>query len=382
MPEAGEAWAAAESLSAAVERGNFVGWDPYDALASPALRAVGRTPVLRQVAIQGVKAVPFNPRRLLGVPATENSKALALFVSAYARLARLEPEGRFAGVALALAERLEGRALPTGEGSAGWGYPFDVQTRWGYYPRTRPNAVATSFAAHALMDVEAIAPPGRFAAAVDAALEYAGSRLLVEEGEDAFFAYYQGSRAPIHNASLLVASVYARRGRGADALPALRYTLARQRPDGSWPYGEESGVEWVDGYHTAFILWSLGRAIEAGADPDASSRALAGALDFFLDRLVDPDGAVRASPGSRYPVDIHSCASSVWALADLRSRDTRALAASDRILGWTLANMRRDDGRFAFQKRRLFRASVPYTRWSDGHMLLALSEYLTAKSDD
>jgi hypothetical protein len=91
---------------------------------------------------------------------------------------------------------------------------------------------------------------------------------------------------------------------------------------------------------------------------------------------------VRASPGSRYPVDIHSCASSVWALADLRSRDTRALAASDRILGWTLANMRRDDGRFAFQKRRLFRASVPYTRWSDGHMLLALSEYLTAKSDD
>jgi hypothetical protein len=69
------------------------------------------------------------------------------------------------------------------------------------------------------MDVEAIAPPGRFAAAVDAALEYAGSRLLVEEGEDAFFAYYQGSRAPIHNASLLVASVYARRGRGADASP-------------------------------------------------------------------------------------------------------------------------------------------------------------------
>src|SRR5262245_12858801 len=141
MAEAGAARAAVDSLSAALERSNFVGWDPYDALASPALRAVGRTPLLRQAATQGLKALAFNPRRLLGVPATENSKALALFTSAYARLARLEPDGRFAGLALALAERLEGRALPMGDGAAGWGYPFDVQTRWGYYPRTRPNAV-------------------------------------------------------------------------------------------------------------------------------------------------------------------------------------------------------------------------------------------------
>ena len=43
--------------------------------------------------------------------------------------------------------------------------------------------------------------------------------------------------------------------------------------------------------------------------------------------------------------------------------------------------MRREDGRFAFQKRRLFRASFPYARWSDGHMLLALSEYLTATAN-
>jgi hypothetical protein len=316
--------------------------------------------------------MPFNARRVLGVPAKENSKALALFVSAYARLARLEPEARFAGLALALAERLERRALPSGDGK-GWGYPFDVQTRWGYYPSTQPNAVVTAFAAHALMDVEGLAPPGRFSQAVDGALAYARSRLLVQEGEEAFFAYYHGSRVPIHNASLLVASMFARAESKEDALPALRYTLARQRPDGSWPYGEGPGLDWVDGYHTAFVLWSLGHLVE--------SQTLTAALDFFLARLVDPDGAVRASPESRYPVDIHSCASSVWALSDLHERDPRALGTAGRILDWTLANMRRDDGRFAFQRRRFFRDSVPYTRWSDGHMLLALSQYLTASAD-
>jgi hypothetical protein len=372
MAEAAQARTAADSLSAALERSDFVGWDPYDALASPGIRAVARTPLLRQAAIQGLKILPFNPRRVLGVPPKENPKALALFVSAYARLARLEPDGRFAGLALALAERLERLALPSGDG-AGWGYPFDVQTRWGYYPGTQPNAVVTSFAAHALMDVDELAPPDRFTPAVDSALAYARSRLLVEEGEEAFFAYYDGSRVPIHNASLLVASMFARREHEDDALPALRYSLARQRPDGSWPYGERPGLDWVDGYHTAFVLWSLGRMID--------KEGLTAGLDYFSAHLVDPDGAVRASPESRYPVDIHSCASSIWALSDLHERDPRSLETAGRILDWTLANMRREDGRFAFQKRRLFRTSVPYARWSDGHMLLALSEYLTATAN-
>jgi hypothetical protein len=379
MVERAEAQAAADTLSAALERSDFVGWDPYDALASPTIRALARTPMLRQAAIQGLKTVPFNPRRVLGVPPTENPKALALFVSAYARLAKVDPVGRYSGLALALGERLEGHAMKAGGGAgAGWAYPFDVQTRWGYYPRTRPNAVVTTFAAHALMDVEELAPPGRFVPAVDSALEFARSSLTVEQGGESYFAYYEGSKIPIHNASLLVASLFARRGRPEDALPALRYSLQRQRPDGSWPYGDRSDLGWVDGYHTAFVLWSLQQALSIEEEAERSGEALDRALDYFLARFVDPDGAIRASPDSRYPVDIHSCASSVWALSALHERDRRALPTAGRVLGWTLAHMRREDGRFAFQRRRLMRASVPYARWSDGHMLLALAEYVTA----
>lgn len=377
MVERAEAQAAADSLSAALERSDFVGWDPYDALASRRIRALARTPLLRQTAIQGLKALPFNPRRVLGVPPTENPKALALFVSAYARLAKVEPEGRYAGLALALADRLEGRAMKAG-GGEGWAYPFDVQTRWGYYPRTKPNAVVTTFAAHALMDAEELAPPGRFAPSIDSALGFARSSLAVEQGGESYFAYHEGSKVPIHNASLLVASLFARRGPAEDALPALRYSLRRQRPDGSWPYGERSDLGWVDGYHTAFVLWSLHRALNVEEKAVRLGEALDRALDFFLARFVDPDGAVRASPDARYPVDIHSCASCVWALSALHERDKRALPTAERVLGWTLAHMRRDDGRFAFQRRRLLRASVPYVRWSDGHMLLALAEYVSA----
>jgi hypothetical protein len=269
--------------------------------------------------------------------------------------------------------------MPAGDG-VGWGYPFDVQTRWGYYPHTSPNAVVTSFAAHALMDVDELAPGAGFGPSVDAALAYAGSQLAVEQGSEGFFAYYEGSNAAIHNASLLVASVFARRGRFEEARPALRYSLTRQLPDGSWPYGDAPGLGWVDGYHTAFILWALDQASVLPEEAQSTVEALARGLDFFLGKLVDDDGVVRASPEARYPVDIHACSSSVWALSALHGRDPRALKAAERVLAWTLANMRRNDGRFAFQRRRLFRASVPYARWSDGHMLLALAEFLGATS--
>jgi hypothetical protein len=379
MASPAQARAAVESLSAALERNDFAGWDPYDALASPVIRRLARAPVLRQVAIQGLKAAPFNLRRALAVPQTENAKGLAPFVPAYARLARLDPDSRFGELALALAERLEGHAVRM-IGGVGWGYPFDVQTRWGYYRRGQPNGVVTSFAVHALMDVEPLASEGRFSALLDSALGWARSSLRVVRGGDAFYAYYQGSDTPIHNANLLVASALARYGDEDAARPALRFSLSRQRPDGSWAYGQGDNLRWVDGYHTAFVLWALHRLQSVSAERERTDAALARALDYFLSRLVDPDGAVRASPARRYPVDIHSCASSVWALADLRELDGRALRTAGRILDWTLAQMRRDDGRFAFQRRRLVRASVPYTRWSDGHMLLALSEFLAASA--
>jgi hypothetical protein len=50
------------------------------------------------------------------------------------------------------------------------------------------------------------------------------------------------------------------------------------------------------------------------------------------------------------------------------------------VLAWTLANLRRRDGRFAFQRHRRYRNSTSYIRWNDAHMLLALSSVARARS--
>jgi hypothetical protein len=378
LVDASRARDAARNLSTALEREGFAGVDPYDALASPALRRLAVTPLARRAAIQALRRSPVDVRRLLGVPRLVHTKALALLVSAFARLARAEDDARFGRLSLELAQQLADRAIDAG-GGAGWGYDFDVQTRWGYYRRGEPNAVVTAFAVNALLDAVELGGPERFGELARGGVAYARSELLVEEGDEAFFAYVKGSRVPIHNASLLVASLVARAAPDETALAdaAVHYSLARQRADGSWPYGDGEGLGWVDGFHTAYVLGAL--AVWERATGSARARsALDRGLELYLARLIDPDGAARASLDSRYPVDVHACTSAISVLSALAPYDERCLPTAGRVLTWTLENMRRRDGRFAYRRGRLLANRIAYVRWSDSHALHALASYLEA----
>jgi len=376
----------ASRLSAALEAIDFEGWDPYDALSSTVIRAAARTPLARRVAIQSFKRLPINLRRFAGMQPRRQTKALALCVSAYTRLARLPGFHQSQALVDALADDLARRAVPNGRG-VGWAYDFDVQTRWGFYTAGKPNGVVTAFAIHALFDASDMpdADP-RFDELAKRACRGALETLLVRTPCGQYFGYYQGTRIPIHNANLLVASALARCPEAESdvaeaAKSAVSFTVSHQRPNGSWPYGEGHGLEWVDGYHTAYNLVSLHRYLESAKVP-AIEAALDRGLAFYIDHLFEPSGAPRATDERLYPIDIHGASSAIWALATLRSRSPDALLLAELVLDWTLAHMQRGDGRYAFQLHARHRNSIPYVRWSDAHMLLALASLAEARRQD
>ena len=369
-----------EELAEAAAAEGYAGWDPYDALSSPLVARFARTRLLRQGATQAVKSLPFNVRPALAVPRRVHTKGLALFLSALARVAPLPWGARYVDEMRSLGALLLERALPTAGGS-GWGYDFPVQTRWGRYEHGQPNAVVTAFAAHALFDAADVLGDQSLREAARGALGFARSELLTRVGDERFFAYYEGSRVPVHNANLLIASLFARAAEPLDAAAPVRFSLARGRTDGSWPYGEGRRLDWVDGYHTAYVLWILDVWERGGAEPDPSA-SLAAGMPFYLEHLFDADGAARATVRARYPIDIHGAASAVWALSELAGREARALPTAERVLRWTLDNMRLPNGRFAFQRRRAYTNATSYVRWNDGHMLLALGAYLRATASE
>lgn len=368
-----------DRLRSYVEERGFAGYDPYDALNSPILRQLtfGRN-WARILAIQALRRAPFNPRPLLLVRAGQNPKALGLFLEGYARLYRLEPRQEYADRAAYLIGRLAALSTRTPSGH-GWGYNFDWQSRAFFVPRFTPTIVCSSFVVHALLDASEVFGSQQ---ACELALPVADFFLRdlhrVPAGDSFCFSYTAVDRYPVHNASLLGASVLIRLYRLTGnlavrdaALTALAYSMRHQREDGSWYYSESETAHWIDSFHTGFNLEAVRRFLNAGEGSEYT-QAYARAVRFYAERFFLPDGTPKYYAGSTYPIDVHSAAEAISYFAD---EGTQFRPLVDRVLRWTLENLADDRGFFYYQKGPHLTKRIPYMRWGQAWMFRALTAW-------
>jgi hypothetical protein len=350
----------------------WVGTDPYEGLNATRFDTPFRGSVTgRKILIQAVKRSPIDLRPMLGIPQGRSSAAFAALVSAYA----LQGADDKLREALVVLESL--RCADFAEPS--WGYHFDVQTRVFFYPRGAPNTIATAFAGASLLDAyERTGDEALLGEAVGAGEFFLRHVPQTPAASGAYFGYLAGDRTPIHNANVLACALLARAGTHArrdDFLQAadagVAYTLAHQEPDGSWPYGAEPHLRWVDGFHTGYVLNALRDCARAGL-PAAHREALDRGLAFYRRTLFLDDGAPKYTTGSTYPIDIQCVAQGIQTFA--LAGDPWALT----VYRFALQHMRRPDGAFAFQRRRFWRNDAPHVRWGQAPMLLALTHLLGA----
>jgi hypothetical protein len=173
-----------------------------------------------------------------------------------------------------------------------------------------------------------------------------------------------------------------RRQTGLDELlePALavaRYSVGRQRSDGSWLYGEAATQAWVDNFHTGFNLCALA-AIGRDAGTSEFDASLRSGFDFYRANFFRADGAPKYYADATYPIDIHSVAQSIVTLCDLKDlhRDSMPLALS--VYEWAMAHMWDPRGYFYYRVLRLLTVKIEYMRWGQAWMLFALAHLLAA----
>ncbi len=261
-----------------------------------------------------------------------------------------------------------------------WGYHFDVQTRVFFYPRETPNTIATAFAGLALIDAGQALGNERLLALATGVGDFFLRHIPQTEGrEGAFFGYLPGDRTPIHNANTLVCALLARLAAGTGredmrtaAEAGLRWTVALQRGDGSWPYGEEQDLDWVDNFHTGYVLDSLICCAEAGVEVDGGS-ALERGLAYYRDRLFLQDGTPKYLPQSVYPIDAQCVAQGIRTMTLAASHDASYGALAWRVFDFALRQMQRGDGSFIFQRRRHWTNPTPHMRWVVAPMFESLS---------
>jgi hypothetical protein len=300
-------------------------------------------------------------------------KALGIFGSVGARAHRLDDGPRSLPLAVHALDLLTNDCTA---GPRAWGYHWDMQTRWSFYPAGSPNVVVTAFAASGLL--EAAEPAGRpdFAVRATESARWALEDLWIEP--EGYFAYHPGRPANIHNASLLGAWLV-HVALAEDPLAqervtrAVDRTLAAQRTDGSWPYGEGSALGWADSFHSGYVLSILDRLMTV--DPRIADALARGARHYrgFFDR----GGRARLWADRPFPEDAHSAGTGLTTLALLHRRGLVERDVLERVAGRVLDAMIRG-GRAVHRRYRWGPTRVAYLRWCDAHVALGLVDAAAA----
>lgn len=375
--------AATLRLLAYCQANDWAGYDPYDALNSALL---DRLPFLnsripRLVLTQALKRAPFNLRRLMAVPRTQNPKGLALFLNSTIKLSRLGllPRSDSDPVRM-LADKIAAlRSSDTRYWS--WGYSFPWQTRTLVVPRGAPNLVCTTFVAGALLDAHEACGEARYLEMAASAADYIVRELLWTEGDSVASMNYPlpTSRSLIHNANILGAAFLCRVARltGQDryvepALKVARYSAGRQAADGSWAYGELPTQVWIDNFHTGYNLCGL-RSIGRDAKTSEFDTHIRHGFEFYRTHFYREDGAARYFHDNTYPIDIHSVAQGIITPLVLKDLHPGNASLARSAADWALKNMWDASGYFYYRTLRFMKIRISYMRWSQAWMLLALS---------
>lgn len=340
------------------------GPDPYDGLfyAWPDMIRAGIR--RRQLIVQLHTRSPIDLRRIYRrrdhprIP-----KALGLFSEAALKLGAIDRdpalrEGAYEALALLLDDHSAGHA---------WGYPFDVQTRWSYYPAHAPNVVVTAFAGCALTRGAAEFADHRFTARASEAAQWVVDRSFNDESGT--FSYHEHSDTVIHNANLLGAKLVWLLLRSdptaREAVKrAVERTLEAQASDGTWNYGEGPGLDWNDSFHTGFVLSAL---VELADVDTAVGGALARGAKAYAETFFGSHGQAWLWPNRQFPEDAHAAGTGLSTLAKLSKLgliDPDLLRrVAQRVVTSTVV-----DGHAVWRRNRWTTRHIPYIRWCDAHV--------------
>lgn len=379
------------SLKSYCEAQNFAGYDPYDGLTSKFFRSL---PFIRNnrfcklLWIQLFKRLPINLRPLVGIQKRHNAKGLALFLSGYCNLYKIDGNPDYLERAKALADQLVAMQNTAYSGAC-WGYYFDWQARAFFQPANTPTVVATTYVASAFLDLYELTNEKEYLKIARSACDFVLKDLnrTYDKNENFAFSYSPMDKSVVFNASLLgsriLARVYAHTKEElliSEAEKSVNFCCNHQKKDGSWTYGTYHFHQWIDNFHTGFNLECISDYMRYSGDTKFQAFLEKG-LNYYTKTFFTKEGIAKYYNNKLYPVDIHAPAQLLITLYKTgHFKGENQLI--DKVLNWTIENMQSGKkGYFYYQIKKRFSSRIPYMRWAQAWMFYAFSIYFLASNE-
>ena len=274
-----------------------------------------------------------------------------------------------------------------------WGYPFDWVTRTGVMSVGTPLITTTPYVYEAFSYVHRIDGQGHWLEVMQSMAEHALHDIPDRElAPDATTAGYnpQDARGGVVNASayraflLMSAAIrFSRDDYRRAAERNLNFVLRSQQPDGSWFYAIDGVRDFVDHFHTCFVLKALAK-IDRLQSHEGCQGAIEAGVGYYVRNLFDDRGLPK--PFSRAPrltvyrqelydyaecINLGALLLGRFAILDDRLRTT---------LNDLLENWQRQDGSFRSRRLLLGWDDVPMHRWAQSQVFRSLCFLLLSMS--
>jgi len=269
-----------------------------------------------------------------------------------------------------------------------WGYPFDWVTRAGTIRRDTPFITSTPYAYEAFLQVLEIDQRDEWRDVLESIVRHACMDIKdfrVSETASSCGYSPDDTRGGVVNAAAYRAFMLTSASRVFDkeeywriAERNLAFVLESQNTDGSWPYAVDGVRDFVDHFHTCFVMKALAK-VHTLTGHRACLEALARGVKYYLENLFHADGLPRpfakAPRLTVYKRELYDCAESINLCLLLRDRFPECDAKLETVVTGILRDWVKPDGSFRSRRLILGWDNVPMHRWAQSQMFRALALY-------
>lgn len=273
-----------------------------------------------------------------------------------------------------------------------WGYPFDWETRNGTIPAGTPLITTTPYIYEAFSQVYGIDKNDRWLEVMRSIAEHAAHDIKdFDVGADAstcsYTPYDHGGviNASAYRAFLLTsASIQFSDNRYWQiAERNLNFVLKSQQPDGAWYYAIDSVRDFVDHFHTCFILKALAK-IEQLTGHKGCQAAIEKGVKYYVKNLFSDHGLPKPfSKAPRLTVyrhELYDYAECLNLCILLKNRFEELDAIKNKVLQDLMIRWRKPDGSFRSRKLLIGWDNVPMHRWAQSQLFRSLCFFISREA--